>query len=133
MLSGSDAPEQERRRDEDCKYGIDGNCIECHRCAQFQRIGDRPFLIPLDRFLEFFEGKNGLSEGLHDRNAADIFDCLVGHVLKRILILRHLLFHALSRHHAHDCERCDYRDETYSPRTPDQKTKSRTRSPTGVA
>ena len=51
--------------------------IQHHRSAHIERIRRRPLLVIVDRSLEFFKREHGLAEGFHDRDAADILNCLV--------------------------------------------------------
>ena len=94
--------QQQAARDEEGKHAVDGRRIEEHRHPQLFRVGNDPLFIFVDRRLELFERKHGLTERLDDRNAADIFHGLAGHGGKGIAVLAHFLRHALAGHGRHD-------------------------------
>ena len=81
--------QQQAARDEEGKHAVDGRRIEEHRHPQLFRVGNDPLFIFVDRRLELFERKHGLTERLDDRNAADIFHGLAGHGGKGIAVLAH--------------------------------------------
>ena len=75
-------------------------------------IGNDPLFIFVDRRLELFERKHGLTERLDDRNAAHVLDRLVRHRRERVSVLTHLLRHALAGHRGHYREAEKNRNKT---------------------
>ena len=69
--------EPERPDDKECENAVYRQRIQHHRPTQIERIRRRPLFIIIDSSLEFFKREYGLAEGFHDRDAADILNCLV--------------------------------------------------------
>ena len=93
------------------EHAVDREHVEHHRQTQFFGVIRRPFGIAVDRIAEPLERKDALSEGLDNRNAADIFHRFIGHIAQRILIVRHLLLDGFARHQRETQKADDGRDQ----------------------